>query len=285
MAFRETETELLIPQASPGHRRTSDGSDSHRRGSIVRSDEGLAVTNEDVEAKKPPTKMRSSIACSRCRRSKIKCMNNGTNTTCRACATTGRECVYPTPTPGQTTAKRADASGTSRNDGETETKRQRKRDDSARKNSLKGTEDPFETPQLMPKLWKDVYGAFMLHCSAELPFLHEEQFHRRAQQAPTERSADTQIFLLGMLALTARFIPELASAHNINDPLVSSEFYADALAARLDAPTLTREPSLERVQGLLMISLYHWTTMRGQSAFMYLTIAIGYVRIMAVTLF
>ena len=41
--------------------------------------------------------MRSSIACSRCRRSKVKCVNNGIGTTCRACENTGRECTYPSP--------------------------------------------------------------------------------------------------------------------------------------------------------------------------------------------
>lgn len=45
-------------------------------------------------------RMRSSIACSRCRRSKVKCVNNGVNTTCRACETSGRECTYPPPATG-----------------------------------------------------------------------------------------------------------------------------------------------------------------------------------------
>ena len=44
--------------------------------------------------------MRSSIACARCRRSKVKCINSGINTTCRSCEVSGRECVYPTPTFG-----------------------------------------------------------------------------------------------------------------------------------------------------------------------------------------
>ncbi|KAJ6259007.1 hypothetical protein Dda_5903 [Drechslerella dactyloides] len=48
-------------------------------------------------------KMRSSIACARCRKSKVKCLNNGVNTTCRACEATGRECTYPPPAvPGNT---------------------------------------------------------------------------------------------------------------------------------------------------------------------------------------
>jgi Fungal Zn(2)-Cys(6) binuclear cluster domain len=41
--------------------------------------------------------MRSSIACVRCRRSKVKCVNTGPNTTCRACEASNRECTYPAP--------------------------------------------------------------------------------------------------------------------------------------------------------------------------------------------
>ena len=273
------DAELTVQAASPQPRRPSDNhSESQRRGSFLQPDDEIQpVLNETPAGKKPVAKMRSSIACSRCRRSKIKCMNNGTNTTCRACATTGRECVYPPPAVGQTVAKRAEPTGVSRNEGESDAKRQKKREnESGRKHSVRVSDDPFESPQITPKLWKEVYNAFMLHCSAELPFIHEEVFHLRVQQSASERSPDTQIFLLAMLALTARFIPDLALAYNAADPLVASEYYADAVSARLDAPALSREPTLERVQALVMISLYHWGMCRGQSAWMYLTIAKGY---------
>jgi ribosomal protein L37AE/L43A len=42
-------------------------------------------------------RMRSSIACVRCRRSKVKCLNEGVNTPCRACKVSGRDCIYPSP--------------------------------------------------------------------------------------------------------------------------------------------------------------------------------------------
>lgn len=42
-------------------------------------------------------RMRSSIACVRCRRSKVKCLNEGVNTPCRACKVAGRDCIYPSP--------------------------------------------------------------------------------------------------------------------------------------------------------------------------------------------
>ena len=48
----------------------------------------------------------SSIACARCRRSKVKCMNNGVNTTCKACENAGRECTYPAPATGERVPRR-----------------------------------------------------------------------------------------------------------------------------------------------------------------------------------
>lgn len=47
------------------------------------------------EAPRKPAKMRSSIACARCRRSKVKCVNNGAGTPCNTCEAQGRDCEYP----------------------------------------------------------------------------------------------------------------------------------------------------------------------------------------------
>lgn len=45
-------------------------------------------------------RMRSSIACARCRRSKVKCVNSGVGTPCRSCEAGNRECTYPVPVTG-----------------------------------------------------------------------------------------------------------------------------------------------------------------------------------------
>jgi hypothetical protein len=58
---------------------------------------GAAAGKRRVLTPETP-RMRSSIACVRCRRSKVKCLNEGVNTPCRACKVGGRECVYPTST-------------------------------------------------------------------------------------------------------------------------------------------------------------------------------------------
>jgi len=81
----------------------------------------------------PAQRMRSSIACVRCRRSKVKCVNNGVNTTCRSCDSGGRECTYPVPVSGS--RKREDSltgSSTRVEDaGDSEVRRERGRDDTA----------------------------------------------------------------------------------------------------------------------------------------------------------
>lgn len=61
---------------------------------------GLPVINGggDPQARRPDTsRMRSQIACARCRRSKTKCENNGVNSICKSCANSGRDCSYEPP--------------------------------------------------------------------------------------------------------------------------------------------------------------------------------------------
>jgi hypothetical protein len=70
-----------------------------RRLLAAASSDGLTVEAGPRRADQPP-RMRSSIACARCRRSKVKCVNSGIGTTCQACETTGRECTYPQPSAG-----------------------------------------------------------------------------------------------------------------------------------------------------------------------------------------
>jgi hypothetical protein len=91
---------------------------------------------------------------------------------------------------------------------------------------------------------------------------------------------DGKVLLLGVLSLTARFHPELVAHHSPpsssrpSDPLAASEYYAAALAAAFgpSGKDLTN-PSIERVQALLMLGLYEWGQTRGMSAWVYVGIA------------
>jgi len=242
-------------------------------------DEDSSNMNRGETEEKKPAKMRSSIACSRCRKSKIKCLNNGTGTQCGACANNGKECTYPVPIPGSSaTPKRSEGLNVLRGDGEGDSKRVKRREtESARKHSLRDNGDPLESPPISRKMWEQIYAAFMLNFSTDLPFLHEATFNNRiVAQAPSTRSPEIQDFLLGMLTLTARFVPELVEYHSpgSKDPLAASEFYANALTLRLDGRALLSR-SLERCQALLMLTLYTWGELQGAASWTWLGVTIS----------
>ena len=217
-------------------------------------------------------------------RSKVKCVNEGTNSTCKACASSGRDCQYP-PSGSTLTLKRSEATGnTKQEDGEIK-KRVRKFEDTGRRNSARA-EDPLESPILTKKVWDEVYEIFKLHFSTEMPFLHPPTFRHRMRQAsnprdPSVAPADLQdgrVLLLGVLTLTARFHPDLVAYHaqtaKFSNAQDASEFYATALKAAF-GPTgfhLT-SPSIDGVQALLMLGLYEWGQTRGLSAWVYVGIA------------
>lgn len=114
-----------------------------------------------------------------------------------------------------------------------------------------------------------------------MPFLHPPTFRNQIRQASflryptgktTSNSQDRHILLLGVLTLTARFHPDLIAYHSqpcsqATDPLVASEYYATALTSAFKLPGRDlANPSLERIQALLMLGLYEWSQKRGVMA-------------------
>ncbi|EEP75851.1 conserved hypothetical protein [Uncinocarpus reesii 1704] len=277
--------------------------------------------------------MRSSIACSRCRRSKIKCVNAGIDTTCRACESSGRECLYPTPatgTAGAAAAAKRDlaamADGDERNGGWESPKRHRSRKTAAavaNAKDVKASSGPpvLDAALLTVKVWESLFDLFQLHFATILPFLHpttflsqirqlsanptptadtnpnqqqqqQQQPASRHSQSPAPRSEPSPLILLGVLALTARFHPQLAQHHSPSspvspcNPLAASEFYANALRARLvgnDGSELA-VTDISRVQGLLMLGLHDWGMCRGTNASIYVGMAVRLAQAMGLSL-
>ncbi|KAL4917516.1 fungal-specific transcription factor domain-containing protein [Aspergillus aurantiobrunneus] len=262
--------------------------------------------------------MRSSIACARCRRSKIKCVNNGIDTTCRACESSGRDCVYPTPAIGVGGAAKRDiaalADGEDRNGDWDSPKRQRPRKTvglSAARDASKASLDVLDSSILSIKVWEAVLDLFQSHYATLLPFIHPASFMGQIRQLsgsqsspsastnnastvipnpqdpprdqiPNSSAPPNPLIPLGVLALTARFHPQLAAYHSPSspgsppNPLIASEFYATALRSRLagvDGASLA-VPDLTRVQALLMLALHEWGMCRGKSAWLYVGMAI-----------
>ncbi|KAL2853460.1 fungal-specific transcription factor domain-containing protein [Aspergillus pseudoustus] len=269
--------------------------------------------------------MRSSIACARCRRSKIKCVNAGIDTTCRACESSGRDCVYPTPAIGVGGAAKRDIAtlgdGEDRNGDWDSPKRQRSRKavglSSAGKDASKASLDALDSSLLTVKVWEAVFDLFQSHFATLLPFLHPASFMGQIRQlsgnqtSPTTTNSTTNnistinsnlhepsrdqipnasvpkaepnpLIPLGVLALTARFHPQLVAYHspsspgNPSNPVLASEYYATALRSRLagvDGASLAVQ-DLTRVQALLMLALHEWGMCRGKSAWLYVGMAI-----------
>ncbi|KAK4143337.1 fungal-specific transcription factor domain-containing protein [Dichotomopilus funicola] len=249
------------------------------------------------------TPLRSSIACQRCRKSKIKCNNTGGDQPCETCIRNGKECTYPEVTPAP--PKRSEPSSGAKMEQGSERKRLRRIEDIVK---MEGTapatvaEDVLSAPYLTETVWNQLFDIYRLHFATELPFLHlatlKEKLGNRFRAKPADTSPEINLVLLGILTLTARFHNTLVSYITAprNSPSVSgvpkprstgpsseassaSEYYADVLTKALGGlRTSMTVASVERVQAFLMLGLYEWSQARprvgGMAAWMYVGVAI-----------
>lgn len=256
---------------------------------------------EDRKAKRGP--LRSSIACLRCRKSKIKCDNRGPTGPCDTCIKTGKDCRYPDQT--SVAPKRHEPSSAPKPDqlGGSERKRPRRHDDLSRPDPnypATVAEDVLSAHYLTPSLWHKLFAIYNQHFLTELPFLHlptlKEKIGRKCEGTQTDWSHETNLVLLGVLTLTARFEPSLVQyVANTRSPLpgsaktrpvqvspdssAASEYFAEALITALGPLGMCMTmASVERVQAFLMLGLYEWIQSKpktgGLGAWMYVGLAI-----------
>ncbi|TGJ80374.1 hypothetical protein E0Z10_g8397 [Xylaria hypoxylon] len=260
----------------------------------------------NVESKRHPKMrppMRSSIACTRCRKSKIKCENANGASPCDSCIKTGNECIFRVPDPVPPKRSEPPAVVKQERDGGSDRKRLRKIDDISKGDGQRASaiaEDVLSASFLTEDLWEQALDLYKLHFAPELPFLHlptmKENLGRRSKTSHSEHSSDSNLVLLGVLTLTARFHPDLVryTAHICNnqsgiararplqnqpDPAAASEYYADILATALGPVRTTMSTaSVDRVAALLMLGLYEWSQTQpksgGMMAWMYVGTAI-----------
>lgn len=255
------------------------------------------------EAGSPPApwqgRMRSSIACARCRRSKVKCENNGPGTRCHQCRHSGRECTYSEPMYSHNRRRDSLPGGAGADEEGQDADRERKR---ARKSIVKYVKkyatassptnglgksvpsDGLDPDLLTSTVWLELYDIFQLHFSADLPFLHRSTFAEPLQSTQTQRSSPSEPssaerppfpleFLFAFLALTARLHAKIVAYHSPatqrrpSDPSIASHFYAvQARRTLSDRMMNNSDHTLERTQATLMLSLYEWGCCRGTTA-------------------
>ncbi|KAL3299258.1 fungal specific transcription factor [Colletotrichum asianum] len=222
-----------------------------------------------------PLRIRSSIACARCRRSKIKCENTGRlDAPCENCIKGRKECVWPMPAPSP--LKRPDPPSAPRDSRETATPHSgQKRPRRATYTRIDGalrSDDIDIVRRIDRTLWDKALVTFQRHFATELSFLHVPTLKNRIYDLTTGHASvafDTQLVLLGLLALTGRYHGELAdyfdngSEEVSYDPSLGDQGISEAFARTLDKSlgsfvSACSIGSVERVQALLMLGLYEW---------------------------
>jgi hypothetical protein len=140
------------------------------------------VTGSPARKSMDQPRMRSSIACARCRRSKIKCVNNGVNTTCKACAATGRDCIYPSPAQGERAVRREGSAGKAGDAGGANPEGQRQSKPRGKRGpithygasplqSMRPLLDALDPNLLTPQVWLELVQPLPPFCAKTDPLL------------------------------------------------------------------------------------------------------------------
>lgn len=245
--------------------------------------------------------MRSSIACSRCRRSKTKCDNNGIRDTdgnlaaCKSCAAGNRKCEYPAPTPTTNNhSQRRESTATTFGEEVPAKKRKRPVAPTApgtpfRSRGKPGIfEDTLDSPLLTPKVWDELWAIYEKHFSVDFPFLHKRTFLGPLQKLPPVSSSETgrspqdrrmqdPALVLAFLTLTSPFHAELVA--QTNNPYRTAEDYAEACKKCLTCDwNKTGDAAMQLVQALLMLGYHEWTACHSRNGYMRIHEAVGFAR-------
>ncbi|KAK1498121.1 fungal specific transcription factor, partial [Colletotrichum abscissum] len=272
------------------------------QGSIVPDgDDSKATSARGSSAKRPSRAMqppmRSSIACLRCRKSKTKCDNDNTGSPCDTCIKAGHNCEFPDPKP--LPAKRSKPPTVPRQVVEVGHVRKRvtKLEDATSSDGRTAAalaQEVLSATYLTVDLWHQLFDIFKLHFATELPFLHlptlKSVIHNKESKKP---STESNLILLGILTLTARFHPDLIkyaahlthdkipdpksrSALSKSEPPMASEYFSNALTKALgELESALTSATVVRVQAFLMLGLYKWSQPNGGlAAWMYIGVAV-----------
>ncbi|KAE8165177.1 hypothetical protein BDV40DRAFT_286407 [Aspergillus tamarii] len=211
--------------------------------------------------------MRTTVACQWCRSAKIKCHHNG-SPPCRSCSVNpGRQCVLSTPkyqSKRHQSSSRSKRKPLNRVPGATEDNEEPRTATEIRSESCTQPAQVLERRDplmgLDDKLLKDAFYVFVHH------FPEFGVFHQPTFCILLEKRSIPTLLLCGILALSSRFMPELASLHG--SPGKASEHFANYVRQNIMGHTMTAM-DIRTVQTLLMLSLYDWGNGDGSRAWVY----------------
>lgn len=105
-------------------------------------------------------------------------------------------------------------------------------------------------------------GWLFVHKFPEFAFIHTPTFFQTVRDEVFD-----QLKVCAMLALCAKFIPELITRHG--SAAQAGKFYADFVRLELNAK-ISRGADVETIQCLLLIGMYEWGEGAGFNAWMYI---------------
>jgi hypothetical protein len=124
------------------------------------------------------------------------------------------------------------------------------------------------------------------HFASDFPFLHRKRFLKPLHQSNrtiASRQDSGRLpcppypayLLLGFLALTARYHPEIVSRLN-SDKIGTADYYANATEKRLGS--VPGKGSLEKAQAMLFLGFHRWSALKGENGWHFVGIATRYVQ-------
>ncbi|KAK1521605.1 fungal specific transcription factor domain-containing protein [Colletotrichum abscissum] len=280
---------------------TSPQPSSTHIGPVVECDGEQKQTPTEGEDPQPsgPSCRRASIACVRCRRCKARCDNDKTGAPCYTCAKAGVPCHFPEPRLRPT--KRPPPSAIFEQEAKVRQSQRRAKKLMGLFRSLEHrraelVHEVLAASYLTEAVWLRILETYKLHFSAETPFIHFPDIEEVVVTRQVTRPAgEVNLILLGILALTTRFHPDLiryvSLAANDDAPSMgdgfaqhpeapylasrASSFFADTLAIALGPlETALTRATLFRVQAFLMLGLFEWCQGdKGAAASTYVAVA------------
>jgi hypothetical protein len=178
-------------------------------------------------------------ACDNCRAVKARCVNDYSGGSCERCISRKVDCWYPSiPRIRVTSDTREQAH------------------EAAKLFNQRRIADLLYDPR-MDRVWEGLFKRFSHHYGLELFCVNIPHLKARISESEKDKHGDIMLVLLGIVVLSAQYAPwsaaRICELLRITDLSLLVELLGIILKERIE------QPSIEKLQGLLMLSFYEWT--------------------------